>query len=65
MSYLLALTNLLPIYPLDGGQTMQLLGEKYAPRIWGVLKKVGITFFLILVVFALAGDIRRLIDLFY
>ncbi|OGZ05449.1 MAG: hypothetical protein A3C93_01115 [Candidatus Lloydbacteria bacterium RIFCSPHIGHO2_02_FULL_54_17] len=65
VSYLLALTNLLPIYPLDGGQTMQLLGEKYAPRIWGVLKKVGITFFLILVVFALAGDIRRLIDLFY
>ena len=64
ISYLLALTNLLPIYPLDGGRTMKLLGEKFFPRMWVFCEKAGIAFFVFLMIFALYGDLRRIVALF-
>jgi membrane-associated protease RseP (regulator of RpoE activity) len=64
ISYLLAVTNLLPIYPLDGGRIVKLLGEKFFPRIWSVCEKAGVAFFVFLIFFALYGDIRRIIALF-
>lgn len=64
ISYLLALTNLLPIYPLDGGRIVKLLGEKFFPRIWIVCEKAGVVFFVFLMIFALYGDMRRIAALF-
>ncbi len=64
ISYLLALTNLLPIYPLDGARTIKLLGERFFPQVWIVCEKIGIAFFAFLIVFALYGDARRIFELF-
>jgi len=64
VSYLLALTNLIPLYPLDGGQTIKYLVDKYTPRASKVFDKTGLYCVITLTVIALLGDVRRLYLLF-
>lgn len=66
VSYLLALTNLLPFYPLDGALPIKTLGEKYLPKkVCAAFLNVGFVCLLVLLVFSTAGDFRRIIELFH
>lgn len=64
VSYLLAITNLIPLYPLDGGQTIKYLVDKYTPRASKVFDKTGMYCVIVLTVIAMLGDVRRLYLLF-
>jgi regulator of sigma E protease len=64
LSINLAVVNLLPITPLDGGRLLLLLGEKargrpLPPVLVGLTERVGITLVLLLMVFAIGQDLLR------
>ncbi len=61
ISLLLAATNVLPIYPLDGGLTMSALIERFAPRFQGFFNRIGYGLFLVLILYSVGGDIRRIV----
>ena len=60
MSFALAATNILPIYPLDGGLTTGALVKKFVPRLHDFFNRVGFGLFLVIVVYSIGGDVRRL-----
>ncbi len=58
ISYLLALTNLLPLYPLDGGQTIKHFVDKYLPWATKSFDRVGLYIVYVLIAVAMLGDLR-------
>lgn len=64
VSFLLAATNILPIYPLDGGLTMSALVERFAPRFQEFFNRVGIILVVVLILYSVGGDIRRIVLMF-
>lgn len=64
MSLLFAATNLLPLYPLDGGLTVSVLIERFAPRFQGFFNRIGVGLVLVLVLYSVGGDIRRIVLMF-
>ncbi|OGZ61818.1 MAG: hypothetical protein A3H51_00240 [Candidatus Spechtbacteria bacterium RIFCSPLOWO2_02_FULL_38_8] len=53
----LALTNLLPIYPLDGGQTSLAFLERYDKKLISALKAIQIILFLVLMFLVIGSEI--------
>jgi membrane-associated protease RseP (regulator of RpoE activity) len=64
MSFTLAVGNLLPIYPLDGGQTASALVERFTPRFLNFFNRIGYGLFFVLIVYSMGGDIRRVVLMF-
>lgn len=64
ISFALAATNILPIYPLDGGQTMSAIIHRISTPIGGYFDRLGFLFFLILIIYSVGGDIRRIVLMF-
>lgn len=60
ISFALGATNILPIYPLDGGLTTSTLVEKFAPRLRDFFNRIGFGLFLVLIFYSVGGDVRRL-----
>lgn len=65
ISYVLALTNLLPLYPLDGGQTMKHLVDKYLPWATKAFDSVGLYSVYVFITVAMLGDLRRVYHWFF
>lgn len=66
INLLVALTNLLPIPPLDGGHMLRavlekIIGKKWAQRVWLGLLYIGIPALLLLFIFATGNDIKNII----
>lgn len=60
VSFALAATNVLPIFPLDGGQTASALVKRFTPRFLPFFNRIGYGLFLVLIVYSVGGDLRRL-----
>jgi membrane-associated protease RseP (regulator of RpoE activity) len=60
LSMLLGLTNLVPVFPLDGGHIWSDILSSRLPRLDLVFKVSGVLVVLGLLLFSLAGDLRRL-----
>lgn len=58
VSFAIAFVNLLPIFPLDGGQTWKLILERISPVLSQRAEKVGMIIFFLLILTAVIGDIR-------
>lgn len=66
LSFNLALFNILPFPPLDGGQIMlltieALLGHPLAPQIIGTINLISITLFILFFIYVTTQDIRGLL----
>ncbi|MFY9234898.1 MAG: site-2 protease family protein [Fimbriimonadaceae bacterium] len=66
LSISLGIFNLLPIYPLDGGQMMVALmemlrrGRRLSMKVQGAISSVGLALILMLVMFVLVNDTKKL-----
>lgn len=65
VSFLLGATNLLPLYPLDGGLTMSALIKRFVPKIEPFFNLIGQGLVLVLILYSVGGDIRRLVLMAY
>lgn len=60
ISFAVAATNVLPIYPLDGGQTASAIVKHFTPRVQPFFNRFGFGLFVVILVYTVGGDIRRL-----
>jgi membrane-associated protease RseP (regulator of RpoE activity) len=59
ISFALAATNVLPIYPLDGGLTMSALIHRFSSPVGQYFNRLGSLLFFVLIFYSVGGDIRR------
>lgn len=64
LSFGLAQFNLMPIYPLDGGHIAKLHLKRYMPKILPLFDRTGTLFFIVVIIFTVGGDLRRIFLMF-
>jgi membrane-associated protease RseP (regulator of RpoE activity) len=61
ISFALAATNVLPIFPLDGGLTMSALIHRFSSPLGQYFNRIGSLLFFVLILYSVGGDIRRIV----
>ncbi len=60
ISFSLAVLNMLPVYPLDGGRTMDVLMAKFGVGAQNIFRRAGSILFFALILFAFGADFKKL-----
>ena len=64
ISFALAQFNLIPLYPLDGGHIAKIHLKRFVPILLPIFDRIGTMFFVVIIIFTLGGDLRRIFLMF-